>query len=342
MTLSRTLTLLGALLIGLGCGAVLMWFARPPGPKLWVDARALDMGVIPVGDTATLTIPLENTGGSTLLLRNIKTSCKCTTGLISKSSIPPGDVGTIDVIVTAKKFEGQFSETVFLDTNLRNESAVTLAVKYTAKSIVRLSPPMLSFGTQQQESLPVTKSLRITPGALADPPTWSNLIVTEAMDHIDLAIRRSDSEVIVEATLLPDAPSGAVRGELVLLFPTTQFTKVTVPVSGFVEGHYRPVPDVLVFDTRPGGAAVTQTVFIEKMSNGDEASVTPGTGDSPLTYALRDEGTAWSLLVTFSPPNGLATMEYTVDVIVKSAEVDMTERVTIPIVTIARERPGVT
>jgi len=59
-------------------------------PLIEYDSRTFDFGEIPEGKIVTFTFVIKNSGKRDLIIRNVSTTCGCTTGQPGTNTIPPG------------------------------------------------------------------------------------------------------------------------------------------------------------------------------------------------------------------------------------------------------------
>ncbi|MFK7923674.1 MAG: DUF1573 domain-containing protein [Bacteroidia bacterium] len=75
-----------------------------------------DFGSLQIGDEATYTFEVTNTGDADLELTSVKPSCSCTVADYTKTAIAPGETGYVTASYATKK-AGVFSKTVTVQTN---------------------------------------------------------------------------------------------------------------------------------------------------------------------------------------------------------------------------------
>ena len=91
----------------------------PVGPKLWLESKAIDLGVIAVGEQEIKgVIPYMNEGDETLEVSNIKGSCDCFAGFEGEKILAPGYGGELIVKFDKSKIEsGPIKRMVHFETN---------------------------------------------------------------------------------------------------------------------------------------------------------------------------------------------------------------------------------
>lgn len=84
--------------------------------KMAWEQESFDFGSLNVGDEASYTFIVKNTGDADLELTSVKPSCSCTVADYTKTAIAPGETGFVTASYSTKKV-GVFSKTVTVQTN---------------------------------------------------------------------------------------------------------------------------------------------------------------------------------------------------------------------------------
>jgi len=102
------------------------------GAKITFSRTSHDFGVIPqFGGVVKTGFIVQNTGTETLKVRQLSTSCSCTTAEITKTSIEPGGKSTLTVIFDPDFHEEPldvFKRTVFIPTNDPNQPEAEVSI----------------------------------------------------------------------------------------------------------------------------------------------------------------------------------------------------------------------
>lgn len=86
-------------------------------PVLHLQETQHDFGKVPEGKVVEYIFNFENSGKTTLKIKDIKTSCGCTAALVSSESLKPGEQGTLKVELDTSKRKGKMSRTVTIQSN---------------------------------------------------------------------------------------------------------------------------------------------------------------------------------------------------------------------------------
>ncbi|MCH8035180.1 MAG: DUF1573 domain-containing protein [Bacteroidetes bacterium] len=76
-----------------------------------------DFGKVKEGKIVEYTFNFENSGKSTLKIKDIKTSCGCTAALVSSEVLKPGEQGTLKVELDTSNRKGKMSRTITIKSN---------------------------------------------------------------------------------------------------------------------------------------------------------------------------------------------------------------------------------
>lgn len=93
------------------------------------DRLEYDFGSIQQASVVIAKFTFKNTGNSTLVIERIKTGCGCTSTLLSKKELNPGEQGTIEIAFDSEGYSGQVTRTVSVFTNDPANKEVKLKIK---------------------------------------------------------------------------------------------------------------------------------------------------------------------------------------------------------------------
>ncbi|BDD06868.1 DUF1573 domain-containing protein [Aureibacter tunicatorum] len=86
-----------------------------------------NLGELAQGKPVTVVFEVKNSGDNPLVISKVKTSCGCTTSSYTKSAIPAGESGELEVTYNAKNL-GAFTKSVTVFSN-GSEGAQKLLIK---------------------------------------------------------------------------------------------------------------------------------------------------------------------------------------------------------------------
>lgn len=82
-----------------------------------MDQTQHDFGQIPATDTVQTVFKVKNTGGKTLEISRIQTSCGCTAAMMDSQSLKPGESSRLKVTFDPRGKAGRQARTLWLFTN---------------------------------------------------------------------------------------------------------------------------------------------------------------------------------------------------------------------------------
>src|SRR5512145_1240724 len=88
-----------------------------------------DFGTVPQDSVVTATFTFKNTGNSVLVIERIKTGCGCTSTLLSKKELNPGEQGTLEIAFDSAGYNGIVTRTISVFTNDPGNKEVKLKIK---------------------------------------------------------------------------------------------------------------------------------------------------------------------------------------------------------------------
>ena len=104
-------------------------------PNLTFEQDEIDFETVQQGDTLVHTFTFQNTGGSPLNIRQVKSSCDCTVSVLEKNDIPAGETGSLKVSFATNNRRGPQVKRVTLFTNDPTAPAKDLVIKAFVKEL---------------------------------------------------------------------------------------------------------------------------------------------------------------------------------------------------------------
>jgi hypothetical protein len=86
-------------------------------PVLHFGQTQHDFGKVKEGKVVEYTFKFENSGNTTLKIKDIKTSCGCTAALVSSEALKSGEQGTLKVELDTSNRKGKMSRTITIKSN---------------------------------------------------------------------------------------------------------------------------------------------------------------------------------------------------------------------------------
>lgn len=109
MTLLRASALVGCILLAATLSAA--------QPKLVLEKKEIDLGTVYNGALVKARLKLTNGGTDRLIIRNVRTSCGCTTVKQLKGELKPGESDELEIEFNSSGFRGTVTKYVHIETN---------------------------------------------------------------------------------------------------------------------------------------------------------------------------------------------------------------------------------
>jgi len=114
-------------------------------PKIKVDEKVFDFGVIYRGGSAEHNFVISNEGNDTLRINNVRSSCGCTAAILDRKILGPGEQTKLKAAFSSGRFKGKVTKKVFVYTNDPETPITTLEVTGEIKVDLEVSPSMIYF-----------------------------------------------------------------------------------------------------------------------------------------------------------------------------------------------------
>lgn len=117
-------------------------------PKIHVDKTKIDLGTIYHGDVKTVKLLVSNSGTQPLHIRNVETSCGCTSAKKTLEPIAPGTSDTIEVSFNSTGFDGKIRKEVMIYSDDPSSPTMFISITGTVTSELETVPKttLLQFG----------------------------------------------------------------------------------------------------------------------------------------------------------------------------------------------------
>jgi hypothetical protein len=184
-------------------------------PRIHVVETTVDFGEIPSGERRKHTFLVNNTGNATLEIRDVRTSCGCTTAGQWDRSIPPGGTGLIPIQFDTQSFTGPIQRTITVSSNDPDKPSLTLQLKAQIWTPIDISPRSVAFQYDADTTLAETRVVRIVnrrPEPLEfEPPVVDNPAFTATLEVV-----QPGKEFALHISTVPPVGKGFVLAPVVL------------------------------------------------------------------------------------------------------------------------------
>ncbi len=91
-------------------------------PQFTFSELDYNFGILIQGEKVAHTFIFTNTGGSNLIIKDVKATCGCTTPKWTKEPVKPGEKGSIEVIFDSSGRSGEQSKSIKVEANTQPNS----------------------------------------------------------------------------------------------------------------------------------------------------------------------------------------------------------------------------
>jgi len=276
-------------------------FAQDGKPAIKFEKDLFDFGDIDKGKKVTTSFKFTNTGDAPLEIRNVATSCGCTSADLDKKNYNPGESGEIPVTFDSERFSGPITKRVTITTNDPDSPKTVVTIKGTVKVDIMSKPVSLFFanakmGEQSEQKIMVStdKLAKLEISNLKVQPDFLSAKVNQVDDKT--------AEIIVTADGAK-FPEGKPRLAGSLTYDTNSESQKTVRTQVTIN-VLRPIRvspnSVYFFASKLGKKRESYLRLIS--SEGQEFKISDI--ESSLAYidvkVTEDNGKAKSLMVTLA------------------------------------------
>jgi hypothetical protein len=231
-------------------------------PVLEVETDSFDMGTVSNEEPTTQEMTVKNTGSQKLKIREISTTCGCTTGKISPTEIMPGQSATLEITVYPNRIPGFYShKRLTLMSNAPNAPMQNIDV------IARIEPEfevvpeeMLDFGEVQKgervQGEVLLRQLGDKPIELLDVRMLNEQAKGVTFEH---ALRPESEwqkpgkpEYTITATLEPFVPPREYTEMYFIVTSCKRVPRYRHKIAATVKSFYELSQNELTFSMRPG------------------------------------------------------------------------------------------
>jgi hypothetical protein len=103
-------------------------------PHLLLNTSTLELGTVYQGDTKAVTIPIRNTGTSTLVIRDVSTSCGCTSVKPIHKKVAPTRMTPLEVEINSNGLQGDLKKQIVILSNDPVSPSTIIVLKLTVKT----------------------------------------------------------------------------------------------------------------------------------------------------------------------------------------------------------------
>lgn len=279
-------------------------FAAPSWAAGWADALFVehqkDFGAVPRGPMLTHPFHFTNTTGQPISIGGARVSCGCTSAVVLKNYLNPGESTAVVATMDTSRFAGPKTVTIYVSFQQPQFDEARLYVTANGRDDLYISPEGFQFGKVRQGKSP-TGSVSVTlygdsQAKIVSQSCDSNFVELNLKEQ-----RRGPSDVTyqLDARVSPKTPVGKWYTEIWLKTANPSMPRVRVPVG--IEIEPPPPPTKVSFDeVRVGEQAERQ--FLIQGDKPFRVTVLEGADDQLLVKDSKEEPrTEHTLTFTLKP-----------------------------------------
>lgn len=236
-------------------------------PQIEVETTEKDMGVVSNTELTRKPFKVRNLGKATLLIREVKTSCACTTAVLTPDGleIPAGREASFDIQIDPRRIPGfETRKELTISSNDPKNPQVLVGVTSHVDPEFSIEPKELDFGEVEKGSPAtirmVVKQLREEPLEVIELDTFgqvkkdskegASLMAHARLFEFSMTKRPEASwekpgkaEYDLTASLAPGTPAGPIAAKFVYLKTNVaRMPAMALPVRGTVVAPYTLTP----------------------------------------------------------------------------------------------------
>ncbi len=228
------------------------------------DQRNIDFGVVARGSDAVARVKITNLYKQPVHIADVRTTCGCSAGKPSKTSLESLEEGFIEVTMDTRKFTRRKDSNVIItfDTPLHQE--VRIPITAYIRTDVVFDPGSVNFGGVEHGK-EATRTIKLqyagrSEWLIKEIRSRSESVLAKAVETAR-GNGRVDYDVVV--TLAPNAPPGAIREQLTIVTDDQNSPQVPLLVEATVEADVMVVPSIVSLGVLKPGEAKQFTVVVK-------------------------------------------------------------------------------
>jgi len=257
-------------------------------PKIHFDKADHDFGVIDKGDKVSVEFAFTNKGEGDLEIKNVATSCGCTTAKPEKAVYKPGETGVIPVTFDSTRFSGAIVKNITVYSNDPANERMQLKITGDVQAEINMKPASLAIvGLKRGDE--ATREIEVSSAKLGKLEVSG--LETDIPGMTLAAERKDDQTVVIKASYnsANAGDSNTLRGAI--SFRTNSEKQPDVRVSAFVniDPPVKAMPRSVNFFASKKGQSRDMTVRLQA-SEGEDLKILEAGSDLSFIAVAPDGG----------------------------------------------------
>lgn len=235
--------------------------AHPPAAKAAFASTLFDFGKIISGEVVKHSFVFTNTGGQSLQISGVSSTCGCAVINTWSRQVEPGQTGTIPIEIHSQNLDGKVDKEIAVQCNDPAHPMVRLKVKGTVWKPIEIIPPNAVFNLSLDAPSNLVRVVRILnkseqslelSGPASDQPLITALLRTN----------QPGKEYQVTIRLEPPKTSGHIFGKVKLKTSLSQMPEITISAWALAPPAVTVSPAILRLPAGSLAGKLSRTVQI--------------------------------------------------------------------------------
>lgn len=228
------------------------------------DQRNIDFGVVARGSDAVVRVKVTNLYKQAVHISDVRTTCGCSAGKPSKTSLESLEDGYIEVTMDTRKFTREKTSNVIVTIDAPAYAEVRIPIKAYIRTDVVFDPGSVAFGAVEYGK-EATRKIKLQYAGrddwhIKEVRSRNEFVVAKAVETTR-GSGRADYDIVV--TLAPNAPVGAVREQLTVITDDVSSPQVPLLVEANIEADVTITPAIVSLGVLKPGEAKQFNVVIK-------------------------------------------------------------------------------
>jgi hypothetical protein len=235
--------------------------ARVTGPHIEFAVTNYDFQVRWAGETIKYAFVFTNTGDQTLEIKDVRTSCGCTTASNWTRTVGPGQMSEIPIQFNSANFNGPVAKFVTVTSNDPIQPSVNLKLSGTVKKAIDLRPSYIYFVTTAEPKTNEVRTVRIV-NQTDGPLTLSEPVCTNRAFEVTSNPVVPGKEYELTVRIRSPLSEGVTQGRITLQTSITNYPAITLNVLAMVQPLIRTSPTEIYLPEGPLGSPLRRAVTL--------------------------------------------------------------------------------
>lgn len=228
------------------------------------DQRTIDFGVVARGSDAVARVKITNLYKQVAHISDVRTTCGCSAGKPSKTSLESLEEGYIEVTMDTRKFTRRKDSNVIITFDAPLFQEVRIPITAYIRTDVVFDPGSVNFGAVEHGK-EATRTIKLQYAGrnewqIKEIKSRNESVVAKAVETVR-SNGRVDYDIVV--TLAPNTPPGTVREQLTLITDDQTSPQVPLLVEANVEADVTVTPAIVSLGVLKPGEAKQFNVVIK-------------------------------------------------------------------------------